>query len=80
LLFCRPAKTYGMSVERIPDRRQRLTELYAAGMVLARKKGKFFESLSQWIKSNEPAGLPMKTTPDWLKPFVDGQPPRTDAT
>lgn len=41
------------------------------GMVLARKKGQFFESLSEWIKSNEPEGLPMKTTPDWLKPFVD---------
>jgi len=41
------------------------------GMVLARKRGQFFESLSQWIRSNEPEGLPMKSTPDWLKPFVD---------
>src|ERR1022692_463903 len=41
------------------------------GMVLARKRGQFFESLSQWIKSNEPEGLPMKAIPDWLKPFVD---------
>lgn len=41
------------------------------GMVLAWKRGQFFESLSAWIKSNEPEGLPMKTVPDWLKPFVD---------
>jgi hypothetical protein len=43
------------------------------GMVVAAKRGQFFESLSQWIKSNEPDGLPMKTVPDWLKPFMDGQ-------
>jgi hypothetical protein len=41
------------------------------GMVLANKKGKFFESFSRWIKSNEPEGLPMKTIPDWLKPFME---------
>ena len=41
------------------------------GMALARKEGQFFQSLSQWIKSNEPTGLPMKTIPDWFKPFVD---------
>jgi hypothetical protein len=41
------------------------------GMVIAMKKGRFFESLSQWIKSNEPEGLPMETVPNWLKPFVD---------
>ncbi len=41
------------------------------GMVRARKRGQFFETLSQWIKSTEPEGLPMKTLPDWLKPFID---------
>jgi hypothetical protein len=41
------------------------------GMVIARKRGEFFESFSQWIKSNEPDGLPMKSTPDWLQPFLD---------
>ena len=41
------------------------------GMVRARKRGQFFETLSRWIKSTEPEGLPMKTVPDWLKPFVN---------
>jgi hypothetical protein len=35
------------------------------------KRGRFYESLSQWIRSNEPEGLPMKTIPDWLKPFLE---------
>lgn len=41
------------------------------GMVLARRKGEFFDSFSRWIESNEPEALPMKSTPDWLQPFLD---------
>jgi hypothetical protein len=40
------------------------------GMVLARQKGKFYETLRDWIKSTEPMQLPMKQIPDWLAPFM----------
>ncbi len=41
------------------------------GMVLALKKGKFYETLHSWIESTEPLQLPMKQIPEWLAPFVD---------
>jgi hypothetical protein len=51
-------------------------ELKAAGdeegMVLALKKGEFYETLHGWITSHDPQKLPMKEIPDWLRPFVVG--------
>jgi hypothetical protein len=40
------------------------------GMSLALDKGKFYETLHQWIISHEAQRLPMKETPPWLAPFV----------
>jgi hypothetical protein len=41
------------------------------GMVLALRKGKFYETFHQWIKATEPQPLPMKEIPEWLTPFMD---------
>jgi hypothetical protein len=40
------------------------------GMVAALAKGKFYETLRDWITSNDADKLPMETTPKWLIPFV----------
>jgi hypothetical protein len=40
------------------------------GMAMALEKGRFYQTLCEWIETAEPLKLPMPDTPDWLRPFL----------